>query len=151
MKRKLEDLYFGVVAPGIGGSGRIDELNLRPFNLFQSTRVRRAVARWVVETNKDSKFAKEHDFLFWCFGDTRARCEWEWLIAPWGGARGDEKLEDVCEKVDVYTMYVEPNAKYLRELVDSVSVSSAKKFLAEERRRYRNITKEANETKRKSD
>ena len=140
---KLTDLYFGVVAPGIG-AGRIDRLNLRSFNLFQSTRVRWSVARWVVETNKDPKFAEEHDFLFWCFGDTRARCEWEWLIAPWGGTSGEEQLKDVCEKVDVYTMYVEPNAKYLRELVDSVSITSAKKYLFEERRRYRQAKKHGN-------
>lgn len=137
-KIKLEDLYFGVVLYEFSWSGK-DKRQLKTYNLFNSLRVLRSVARWAVETNKDSKFAKEHDFLRWCFGDTRARCEWEWLVAPWGGVSGDEKLKDVCKKVDVYTMYVEPNAKHLRELVDSVSVSSAKKFLAEERNRYRQV------------
>lgn len=129
-KNKLEDLYFGVVAPGMSSG-----FNLTPFNLFQSRRVLWGVATWVVETDKNPKWGKDHDFLMWCFGDTRARCEWEWLVAPWGGVSGDERLKNVCEKVDVYEMYVVSNAKYLRELVDSVSVSSAKKFISEERKR----------------
>lgn len=137
-KIKLEDLYFGVVLYDFSWSGK-DKRQLKTYNLFNSLRVLRSVAMWVVETNKDSKFAKEHDFLSWCFGDVRARAEWEFIVCPWGGLKDDDKVVEVGEKVDTYRMYVEPNAKYLRELVDTVSVSSAKKFLAEERKRYRQV------------
>lgn len=135
-KIKLEDLYFGVVLYEFSWSGK-DKQQLKTYNLFDSLRVLRSVAMWVVETNKDSKFAKEHDFLRWCFRDVSGRAEWEFVVCPWGGLKNDDKVVEVGEKVDTYRMYVKPNAKYLRELVNSVSVSSAKKFLTEERRRYR--------------
>lgn len=137
-KTKLKDLYFGVVVYDFNWPGK-DKQQLKTYNLFNSLRVLRSVAMWVVETNKSSKFAEEHDFLRWCFGDVRARAEWEFIVCPWGGLREEDRVVDTGIKVDTYRMYVEPNAKYLRELVDSVSVSSAKKFLAVMRRRYRQV------------
>lgn len=133
-KTKLEDLYFGIVLLDFNWLGRQGH-QLKTYNLFGSLRVLRSVAMWVVETNKDPKFAKEHDFLSWCFMDVRARTEWEFVVCPWGGLKDDDKVAEVGEKVDTYRMYVIPNAKYLRELVNSVSVSSAKRYLAEERKR----------------
>ena len=137
-KTKLTDLYFGIVLYEGSWSGKHKQ-RLRACNLFNSLRVLRSVAYWVVETHKSPKFAKEHDFLSWCFTDVRGRAEWEFVVCPWGGLKNDDKVVEVGEKVDTYRMYVEPNAKYLRELVDSVSVSSAKKFLTEERKRYRRV------------
>lgn len=137
-KTKLKDLYFGVVLYEFSWSGK-DKRQLKTYNLFDSLRVLRSVAYWVVESHKYPKFAQTHDFLKWCFGDVRARAEWEFIVCPWGGLQEEDRVVDVGIKVDTYRMYVEPNAKHLRELVDSVSVSSAKKFLAEERNRYRQV------------
>lgn len=38
---------------------------------------------------------------------------------------------------DLYQMYVEPNRELLLDLVSRVTKSSAKKYLSEERKRYR--------------
>ena len=124
-KRNLNDLYFGYVmyAPL---SGEI----LAQRNLFGSTRVLWATAYYVVHKDKFKKGGElaESDPLVWCFGDTRGRCEYEWMVSPWVG-------DGKAEKVDVYSMYVEPNRDLLLDMVDSVSVSSARRFLVEERRR----------------
>lgn len=130
-KMKLEDLYFGVKLYEMSYSSR-EERKIVTYNLFDSYRVKRSVASWVVMKPEEKE---KHEFLPWCFGDTWGRTEWEFIMCPWPYGE-NELVSDQGEKVDIYGMYVEPNAGLLRDLVDRVTVSSAKKYLAEDRRRY---------------
>lgn len=118
---KLEDAFFGVMIPDFNNSP-----TLHPENLFDSTRVRHSVALW---KTKPESITREHDPLMWCFGDTRWRCEYEWLVSSW--PEGGE-----TQKVDVYEMYVEPNRKLLLEIVDNISTHSCQKWLREYRKKY---------------
>lgn len=130
---KLEELYFGIVRPAFG-YGRDEERNrLEPANLFASGRVRRSVAMWVT---MDDKEKKKHEFLSWCFGDTRWRTEYEFIVCPWP-YREDDTIDGCGQKVDTYTLYVQPNEKLLRQMVDSVTKSSAQKYLKEERMKWK--------------
>lgn len=114
----IDDLYFGYKQfdPNTG--------ELRTHNLFGSIRVLISVALY---RTKGDKLQLDDPFSF-IFCDTRGRCQYEFVISPWAGD-GEE------QKVDIFSMYVDPNKKYLMSLVDQVSISSCKKFLAEERRR----------------
>lgn len=129
-KISIESLYFGIKLFSISYVGDAERQELKTYNLFGSSRVKSSVAMWVTE----KVYHHEHDFLSFCFGDTRSRCEYEWLAAPSPPGKDDKP-----EKVDVYTMYVEPNAKLLKDMVDRVSVSSAERYLRDwrkERRAY---------------
>lgn len=114
----LNDLYFGYKQfdPNTG--------KLCTHNLFGSIRVLTSVALY---RTKGDKLQLDDPFSF-IFGDARSRCQYEFVISPWVGL-GEE------QKVDIFSMYVEPNKKYLMSLVDQVSISSCRKFLAEERKR----------------
>ena len=128
-KIPITDLYFGIRLYKMSFSSASERDEIVTYNLFGSSRVLWSVAMWVTG---DDKFRQEHDFLSWCFFDVRGRAEYEFLVLPWPS--GDE---DKAQKVDTYFMYVEPNAALLRQMVDQVSVSSAKKYLAEERKKRR--------------
>ena len=117
---KLEDAYFGIMVPSSNNKEEI----LLPENLFNSSRVLRAVATW---KTKSKEATDGHDQLAWCFGDTRGRCEYEWIVSSWPKKEGKTK-------VDVYRMYVEPNRELLLGIVDNISVSSCKKWLREHKR-----------------
>lgn len=134
---KIDKLYFGVRLPKMSYATRDERMQMEECNLFHNGRILQSVARWVVETNKDPKFEKDHDFLMWCFGDVRSRSEYEWVICPWGRLDENDKVVDVGKKVDVYEMYVKPNAGLLREMVNQVSVTSAKNYLREEKKKWR--------------
>lgn len=127
----INDLYFGVRLLSISYSND-ERKKLKTYNLFDFSRVKKSVAMWVA---KGPEFQKEHDFLRWCFGDVWSRTEYEMIICPWP-YRDSDTIEDAGQKVDTFTLYCEPNEGLLRKMVDDVSVSSAKKYLREERRRY---------------
>ena len=118
---KLEDAYFGIMRPNFNHKGKLE-----PENLFGSMRVLHSVALW----KTDPTIIKKHNLISWCFGDTRWRCEYEWLVFPWANASDDSE----GWKVDVYSMYVEPNKQILEKIVDSISVSSCRKWLRDHKR-----------------
>lgn len=132
---KLDDLYFGVKLYSMSYSSK-SERKLETYNLFNFSRVKYSVAMWAAG---GPEFQKEHDFLTWCFGDVWARCEFEMVVCPWGGLDEEDKVVDVGIKVDTFELYCKPNEKLLRKMVDEVSVSSAKKYLTEERRRRKGV------------
>ena len=125
-KLKLTDLYFGYKLYKMSYSSR-EERKIVTYNLFNSSRVLRSVAMWVL-MSEDEK--KKHDALAWCFGDVRGRSEYEFVMSPLAG--GGEP-----QKVDIWTMYVEPNKELLLDLVSRVTPNSARTYLREERKRYR--------------
>lgn len=118
----INDLYFGVVVEDFNSRNKDDFL--MTMNLFNSSRVKLSVAHWVTS---DDEFKKEHNFISWCFCDVRGRCEYEFIVTPFPPTEN-------AMKVDTFRMYVEPNAKLLKQMVDSVSVASAKRYLTEYRR-----------------
>lgn len=125
-KLKLTDLYFGYKLYEMSyASG--EERKIVTYNLFDSSRVLHSVAMWVLMPDEEKE---KHDALFWCFGDTMSRSEYEFVMSPWGG--GGEP-----QKVDIYQMYVEPNKELLLDLVSRVTKDSAKEYLREEGKRYR--------------
>lgn len=138
MARKVEqtsidDLYFGIMLEDFNAK---DDGFLRPANLFNIGRVKWSIAYWITS---DDKFRKEHDLIRWCFGSVWGRREYEFVVSPL------ISNDDRAMKVNTFRMYVEPNAKLLRQMVDSVSVASANRYLAEERKRInlmKNMEKE---------
>lgn len=114
---KIEDLEFNVMIRDVNRT-RGQKVELRKFNVFHSRRVMRSVAMWVA-----GKAPKDSDFLHWCFSDLAHRTEYEVMVSSWPPVENSE------DKFDVFTLYIEPNAKLLREMVDKVSVSSAKNWL----------------------
>lgn len=124
-KIKITDLYFGYKNYAMSytsGEGR----KIETHNLFDSIRVLRSVALWVLMPEKEKK---EHDALSWCFMDVRGRAEYEFMMSPWAG--GGE-----AQKVNIYQMYVEPNRELLLDLIARVTPNSARKYLREEKKRY---------------
>lgn len=114
---EIEDLEFNVMIQD-GAWVKGQKVKLRKFNVFHSHRVMLSVAMWVA-----GKAPENSDFLHWCFGDLAHRTEYEMIVSSWPPAENSE------DKFDVFTLYIEPNAKLLKEMVDKVSVSSAKNWL----------------------
>ena len=136
-KKKIDinDLYFGIRLYSLSYSSK-EARKLEIYNLFNFSRVKWSVARYVTMAEEEKKTLLS-DPLSFCFGDTWGRCEYEFMVCPWGGLDNDDKVVDVGLKVDTFEMYVKPNAEYLMSLVNRVSVTSAKKYMSEERKRLR--------------
>lgn len=126
-KIDLDKAYFGVKLFALNYSS-YRERKIETYNLFDFGRVRWSVARYVTMSEEERKGSLS-DSLRFCFGDVAGRCEYEYTIRPMVGKEEDER------KIDVFQMYVEPNAEYLMSIVDRISVDSAQKYLREERRR----------------
>lgn len=133
MKEKINinDLYFGIRMPQMSYSSSREKNTLKTYNLFDFSRVKFSVARWRTMNDEDKKLITNP--LGFCFGDTWGRTEFEWVVNTWP-YKDDEKVEN-GEKVDVFQMYVEPNADLLMNMVNHVTTTSAKKYIAEERKR----------------
>ena len=114
---KLENLYFGI------RRYNFNTKELEIDNLFASTRVLRSIAVYLSMDDKER--SQIGDPLSFCFGDTRWRVQYEFLV------REMFSDSDKWEKVDTWTMYVEPNAEYLMKLVNSVDKSDAERWLKE--------------------
>ena len=127
MKMNLNEAYFGVCNLDFNGE-------IRTWNLFDNLRVKWSVARYVTMSKKEREQLLVSPIHF-CFGDVWHRCEYEWIVNRWLCSENDK----VCEgkKVDVFDVYVLPNEKHLMEIVNSITKSSAKKYLKEERERLR--------------
>ena len=131
---KIDDLYFGVKLIPLLYSSEEGRTELKTYNLFGFSRVKWSVARWVTMSDEEKKNVTSP--LHFLFGDVRGRTEYEFIVCPWPYGDG-EGVSDNGQKVDTFMMYVEPNAKLLMDIVNSVSVSSAKKYMTEWRKRYK--------------
>jgi len=123
-KISIDSLYFGYKNYDSSYTSN-EERRISTHNLFGSSRVRWSVAKWVTMSDEEKK---EHDALSWCFSDVSGRCEYEFVMFPWAGGGAPHK-------VDIYQMYVEPNKELLLDIISRVTISSAKKYLSEERKR----------------
>lgn len=108
---KLTDAYFGIKL--------IRDGELVDANLFDSIRVLDSITCWKL-MSKSTKRTLSSDLIHFCFGDTMGRYEYEMMVGPL--MRGEP------QKVDIFQMYVLPNAKLLEDMVKSISVSSAREY-----------------------
>lgn len=130
---KIDDLYFGIKLFPMSYTSKEGRGGLKTYNLFDFSRVKWSVARYVTMDDKEKKSLLS-DPLHFCFGDVRFRTEFEFMACPWPYS-DEDTIDNSGVKVDTWSLYVEPNAEYLMSLVDSVSVDSAKKYLQKERKR----------------
>lgn len=130
-KIDLNEAYFGIKLFSLSYSSH-KERKIETYNLFDFLRVKWSVAKYVTMSEEERKSLLSNPLRF-CFGDVAGRCEYEYIVRPMVSKEEDEK------KVDVFQMYVEPNADYLMSIVDNISVSSAQKYLREEKKRLKGI------------
>lgn len=130
--KSINDLYFGVVMPPISYSGPEERMNLKIYNLFDFNSIKKSVARYVVMSEEERK--KVINPLLFCFSDVWSRTEFEVIVCPWPFTEKDT-ISNSGKKMDIYSLYVLPNADLLMDMVEGVSVPSAKKYLAEERKK----------------
>ena len=123
-KISIESLYFGIkLYPMSYTKGQRQEL--KTYNLFDFSRVKYAVAAWVIMPEEEKARKKNlHDQLMWCFSSVWSRTEYEFIVSPWPGNENDSSI-----KIDTFAMYVEPNGELLMDLVNRVSASSAKAYI----------------------
>lgn len=127
--KKLKDLYYGIYI------WDEDNQDRKLINVFSIIPVRDSVALYKVGRlnkvfNPTSGNTLEQ-WTRWCFESLHWRAQWEvGFGAPflrngkWSG-----------HKTDVYTLYIEPNAALLKQMVDEVSVNSCKQWIKEHKRR----------------
>lgn len=126
MKTNFNDLYFGVTT--------YDPFKkeLRTWNLFDHYGIKRAVANWVLMS--DDRKAEIENPLMYLFGDVWSRTEFECIICPWP-FHEEDTIEDSGTKVDVFTLYVQPNTDLLLDIVDNVSAKSAREWRTADNKR----------------
>ena len=130
----IKDLKFGIKMLERSYT-KGEKREFKTYNLFDSSRVMKSVAVFVTMSPEDRK-ERVSDPLHFCFGDTQGRCEYEFMVCPWP-FDDDDLVGEVGQKIDIYEMFVKPNEKLLMDMVNSVTVQSAKRYLTEERKRYR--------------
>lgn len=125
MKERINfnDLYYGICNMD-GNTGK-----MKSYNVFDIYRVKRSVADWVMMS--DERKSEIEDPIRFCFGDTGGRVEYEWGVSPW------PPKENVGEKVDVYDMYIEPNRALLMDMLDNISLKSAREWRTADNRRLK--------------
>lgn len=133
-KMNINDLYFGVVLTSMSYASMKERNELKTYNLFDFSRVKFSVARWVTMKDEERKLISNP--LSFLFGDVWGRTEYEFIVCPWP-YDDDDKVADMGQKVDTYRMYVEPNKELLLDLVSRVSKSSAQAYMREWRKTYR--------------
>lgn len=133
-KININDLYFGMVMNKMNYSSVSERGDIETYNLFDISRVKWSVAKYVTMSIDKRKMIP--DPLMFCFGDVWSRTEYEFIMCPWPYMDG-EFVEQFGHKVDMYTMYVKPNAELLMDIVNRVTVSSAKKYISDERKRFK--------------
>ena len=133
-KININDLYFGVKLMPLSYGSQEERISLKTYNLFDLSKIKWSVAMWVtMDKKKREEITSPLHFLF---GDVWSRTEYEFIVCPWPYGDG-EGVSENGQKVDTFMMYVEPNAELLMDMVNSVSVSSAKKYMTEWRKRYK--------------
>lgn len=114
-------------------------------NIFHSYDVLRSVALY--RKGEYDKFQKLQEgepkglfrtpleqWAFYCFGSMWSRVQWEFCF-------GDpfEKQDGTWdgEKTDAFTVFILPNAKLLKQMIDEVSLNSCKEWLREDNKRLK--------------
>lgn len=131
--KKLEDLEFYVMRWNFDGEPEV-------VNVFRSTRVLTSVALY--KTGKYADYRKISsdlnnrteimEWAWWCFGDTAGRIQWEFGFGdPFKHADGTWD----GDKMDVFHVFILPNVKLLKKMVDEVSVNSCRQWLRKENKR----------------
>ena len=123
MKTNIDDLYFGICSMDQNTKKMVS------YNIFDIYRVKRSVADWVMMS--DERKSKIEDPIRFCFGDTGGSFEYEWEVSPWPSKDGEK------QKVDVYSMYVEPNRALLMDMLDNVSLKSAREWRTVDNKRLK--------------
>ena len=125
MKERINfnDLYYGICNMD-DNTGK-----MKSYNVFDNYRLKRAVADWVLMN--DERKAEIEDPIRYCFSDVWSRCEYEWTVTPL------IPKENQGEKVDVYSMYIEPNRALLMDMLDRVSLKSAREWRTEDNKRMK--------------
>ena len=136
-KISLNKLYFGIKLYPLSYRSRDEQRELKTYNLFELSRVKWSVAKYATMNDKEKKSIMS-DPLHFCFGDVWSRSEFEFMVCPWPYTE-DDTIDGSGVKVDTWTLYVEPNKDLLMKMVNSVSVSSAKAYLRDERKRLKGI------------
>ena len=121
-KQHIDKVYFGVATVDF------NDKKLHFWNLFENLKVKWSVAQYALMSKEDRKQLSD-PFRF-CFGDVWGRVQYEMAIA--GLFSQEEPI-----KVDVFTLFCEPNKEYLMSLVDSISKNSAREFIRAERKRLK--------------
>lgn len=139
MEKKIDinKLYFGVKLFPMSYASKSELNKLKTYNLFEFGRVKWSVAKYVAMTDKEKKSILS-DPLHFCFGDVWSRTEFEFIACPWPYT-DEMTISNSGVKVDTWSLYVEPNADYLMSLVNSVSPTSARAYLREERKRRKGL------------
>lgn len=119
---KIRDLNFPIQRYDINSD------SVKADNLFNCVRVLDSIALWKTKPAIRERVSSP---LFFLFGDTCSRIEWELGVAPDGSLHAP--FTDNTTKRDVYRLYVEPNESVLLSMVDEVSVRSARLWLKERR------------------
>lgn len=136
-KININRLYFGIKLFPMSHTSKGELNGLTTYNLFDFGRVKWSVARWVTMSDKERKGIMS-DPLHFCFGDVWGRTEYEFIVCPWPYT-SEDTIEKSGVKVDTYEMYVKPNADYLMSLVNRVSLTSARAYLRDERKRRKGL------------
>lgn len=125
MKERINfnDLYYGICSMDQNTEKMVS------YNIFDIYRVKRAVADWVLMN--DERKSEIDDPIRYCFGDVWSRFEYEWMVTPL------LPKENQGEKVDVYDMYIEPNRSLLMDMLDNVSLKSAREWRTADNRRLK--------------
>lgn len=115
----VDDLYFGVK---VWNSNKNE---LETINLFDIHRIKYSVAKWVL---MDDEARAKWDASMFLFGEVWSRTQFEFIACPW--PYGDnEKISDHGQKIDTFSLYVEPNLPLLLDLISRVTKASARWFL----------------------
>lgn len=122
MRTNINDLYYGICNMDFNTGKMVNH------NIFDYYRVKRAVADWVMMS--DERKSEIEDPIKFCFGDTWSRCDFEWIVFPWPPREGGKG-----QKVDVYGMYIEPNRALLMDMLDNVSLKSAREWRTADNKR----------------
>lgn len=125
-KIDIDDLCFMITVHKLSFSSQRERESLETYNIFQISGVKWAVAKYVTMSGEEKR--KRDNPLFYCFCDVWSRCEYEMILCPWPCNKGDT-VEEKGQKIDAYELFVKPNEDLLMDMINSVTVSSAKRYL----------------------
>lgn len=140
MKKKLTDLEFYVPIWTF-------DKKMEYRNIFQSLEVLRNVARYrkgeydklqkLREGEPKGLFRKPlEQWAFYCFSSMWSRVEWEFGFGePFKNSDGTWD----GRKVDVFTAFILPNAKLLKQMIDEVSLNSCNEWSRKDRKTVKRI------------
>ena len=84
---KIDDLYFGVKLMPLSYGSEEGRITLKTYNLFEFSKVKWSVARWVTMSDEEKKNITSP--LHFLFGDVWGRAEYEFIVCPWPYGDGE--------------------------------------------------------------